>query len=269
MQELIKTIFEEQKNRLIDKRDAEWVNFTGESGKRSLMTGTPNISTFLTIGDNYVTRLLDAVLDNKEMLLSSDTAPVDDERLFVELTGDLITLMQTEYKYIRDRAFMRFELMSREARTALSRDIDLLISQRTSSIRQRVTAIKARLNARLPETTCAPALAPSGPAVLGCEALYVSIQTKIQKAMESENIRFLETLQRILDEINKHPIDKKSKLFLMQNLEFLIDQYNAPVDKKIPGLINASLYYLASAADDADIWLQFGPVIVAYFNKFM
>jgi hypothetical protein len=166
MQELMKISIQEQKNRFIDKRDREWVNLTGESEKRGLSTGTTSISTFLTIGDTYVTRLLDAVLDDEEKTLSSDTAPVMDEHYFLELTNDLITLVKTEYNNIRDRAFMRFELISRDERTALNRDIDLLLSQKTSSIKQRVNAIKERLNAQLP-TTASCASKPTGPAVMG------------------------------------------------------------------------------------------------------
>lgn len=267
MQKLLKTSFEEQINRLIDTRDREWVNLVGESYERGLSQGSSPLSTFLKIGDTYICQLLDTIFDSEEQSLTSDEAPTVDESYYRDLSDGLITLIQSEYKSIRDRAFMRFEI-PKDARTALGRDIDQLISQKSGSIRDRVDALREKLSIQSSKPS---PVAPTGPrpVVMGIEALYVSIHTKIQKSMESEDRKFLETLDRILEAIHSSPIDKKNKLFRLQNVEFLIDQYNAPMDKKNPGLINAALYYLASAADDAEIWLQFGPVIVAYFNKFM
>jgi hypothetical protein len=260
--------FGEQITRLIDTRDREWVNLPGESYEGEVSRASAPLSAFLKIGDTYISQLLDTVFDSEEKTLTADKAPTVDESYYRDLTEGLIKLIQAEYKSIRDRAFIRFEMLPKDARTALGRDIDRLISQKSESIRDRVGALKEKLDVRSPGPTPA-APADAHRVVMEPEALYVSIHAKIQKSMESEDRKFLETLDRVLDAIHDSPIDKKNKLFRLQNVEFLIDQYNAPGEQKNPGLINAALYYLASSANGETIWLQFGPVIVAYFNKFM
>jgi hypothetical protein len=260
--------FKEQINRLIDTRDREWVNLAAESYEKGLSQGSAPIPTFLNIGDTYVSQLLDTVFASEEKTLTSDKAPTIDESYYLDLTDGLIKLIQAEYKSIRDRAFIRFETMPKDARTTLGRDIDQLLTQKIENIRDRVASLKEKVSLRSPKPS---PIAPTGPrpVVMEPEALYVSIHTKIQKSMKSVDKKFLETLDRILDAIHSSSIDKKNKLFRLQNVEFLIDQYNAPPEQKNAGVINASLYYLASAANGEAIWLQFGPVIVAYFNKFM
>ena len=270
MQKLTRLSFEESKNRLITRRDSEWVNITRDCEENDLTLGTAHISTFLKIGDNYVSQLLDMLLDTEEKALSSENELLIDDNYFTDLIDELIRLMQAEYKSIRDRAFMRFEMMPKNARNALGLDIDQLMSQKGKLILQRVEVIKDKMKLRMtkpPSNAQTPE--SQGPAGSDPEAVYRVIHTKIQKTIETENKKILETLDSILDDIHTSPIDNKVRLFLMQNVDFLIEQYKAPQEQKIPGLINASLLYLSSAANKTEVWSQFGPVIVAYFNKFM
>jgi hypothetical protein len=266
MQKATRKSLEVLKKRLLDTRDREWLNLTMDPVDSP--AGQDNVATFFSIGNDYVSRLVDMLLDIEHNALSSDQSPKVDDDYFTGLADDILHLVQAEYRTIRDRAFIRFEHLPKDERAALSRDIDRLISLKCRSIIHTIEDIKADLKNKSSDARSAP----SGeyfPPVSDAGILYSSIRARIRSLPVSEDGRFLKAFDHFLEEINQASLAGKEGLFLLQNVDFLLDQYAIPPERKNPGLINASLFYLASAANGAEKWLKYSPVIVAYFNKYL
>ena len=266
MQKETQKSFEELKNKLLDTRDREWLNLRMEP--IASHAGQENVATFFSIGNDYVSQLVDSLLDMEHNALSSDETPKVDEDYFTGLINEILRLVQTEYRSIRDRAFIRFEQLPKDERAALSRDIDRLISLKCMTIIHNIEHIKYELNNKS-SGTCSASPEGCAPPITDAEILYSSILARIRSLPVSEDEKFLQALDHFLEEIHPSTFAGKESLFMLQNVYFLLDQYEMPPEIKNPGLINASLYYLASAVNGAEIWLKYSPAIVAYFNKFL
>jgi hypothetical protein len=59
---------------------------------------------------------------------------------------------------------------------------------------------------------------------------------------------------------------ENNKVQYMQNIEFLITQYELPKKDRTYGLINAALQLLSTSSDVITLWSQFGPAILAVFQ---
>jgi len=257
---------EELKKKLLDTRDREWLNLTKEPVDSP--AGKDNVATFFSIGNDYVSQLVDMLLDTEHNALSSDQAPKVDEDYFTRLTNEILRLVQAEYRLIRDRAFIRFERLPKDERASLSRDIDRLISLKCRSIIHNIEHIKNELKNKSSNARSAPS-GEGAPPISDPGILYSSIRARIRSLTAPEDGKFQHALDSFLEEMHRSSLAGKEGLFLLQNVDFLLDQYVIPPERKNPGLINASLFYLASAVNGAEIWLKYSPVIVSYFNKFL
>ena len=262
MQRLTKLTYEEQKSRLFKEREEAWAK------TKAIGSIGSEVINFLKIGDNSIQNLFNTVIETEEKALSSEYAPKVDINYFVVLADELTNMMQVEYNTLRTLGVRRYERIPGMKAAVIDR-IAQSLNLETESIIRRVETIQEKLKLGLIKQSFGAIINIGGDVgVVNTGTVYGAIHSKIEKNIASEHAKLSEALNIILDEIDKSNIDHKNKLIQMQNIEFLIEQYKAPQEQKNPGLLTASLTFLATASNLTTVWSQFGPTITDYFNNF-
>jgi hypothetical protein len=97
--------------------------------------------------------------------------------------------------------------------------------------------------------------------------VYNSVHGKIDKMRGTSAEEMGNTFEKLLDAIKESSIDETTKAAQMENVDFLVTQYNKPPQERTGGLISASLTLLSAAANLTTIWVKWGPMIIKAFNS--
>lgn len=104
-------------------------------------------------------------------------------------------------------------------------------------------------------------------AVVNTGTVYGSIHGHLEKMKETSVAEVAELFDKLLNAIKDSQITEDEKVGQMQNVDFLVKQYETPKEKRNYGLINASLTLLSLASNLTTLWVQFGPAITEVFKK--
>lgn len=105
--------------------------------------------------------------------------------------------------------------------------------------------------------------------VINTGTVYGDIHVHIEKMKGTDAKDLAEIFDKFLLAIKDSSERDNDKVALMENVEMLVSQYEAPPEQRKRGWIMASINTLSVAGSLTTLWQQFGPVIKEAFRQYI
>lgn len=207
--------------------------------------------------------LIDKIFSIEKTALQNDRGSLDDkyfETLKDEFIKETEELLQVILK--NRQRFYEGNTMDEENIYPTYRDIY------TSRIRNGVDIMKEEIRLGITGNPGGTTINVGGDVgAINTGTVYNSVHGKIDKMSGTSAEEMGNIFEKLLDAIKESSIDETTKTAQMENVDFLVTQYNSLPQERTGGLISASVKFLSAAANLTTIWAKWGPMIIKAFNS--
>lgn len=264
MQNYTQLKLRELQDKLVREREAEWEKEISLSAAKGL--GGQLFVRIETIGIQFLDKLIDDIFSNEKAVLSKEMTHLPND-YFQTLENEIIRFAQQNLRAIVSK---QLGLSRRMANVSIEKycqeEFETNDHRYMAIIKNKIEILKEEL--RIGITSPIGTIVNVGDvAVLNTGIVYGSIHGKIEKMRETSVVEIADMFDQILAAIKDSQISEEEKFEQMQNIEFLVTQFQSTPDKRNRGLISASLNFLSLAANLTTIWGQFGTMIEEAFKN--
>jgi hypothetical protein len=253
---------EEIRTRYNKEREEEWNKLAESVAAKGLTHSTFHIDSFLDTGYKYIETLLDKLFNvEKTTLLHEKSMPPEKE--FDVLKDSISDLLKKELDVIRSHAIKRFQRSGGGVLDIVIRKIENQKNVFQKSISRRVGMLQEELKLKISKPSSGSTIhTREDVSIINTEQIYSSIQIKLDKLKDSNQKILVEGLKVLTNAINSSEIVDDMKREQMENVEFLVSQFEIPPEKRNRGVIKASESFLSNSSNITTIWRQVGPTIL-------
>lgn len=264
MHKLTKFKIDELKIQYSKDREADWAKHLADSASRGMSYSSGAVLMFLEIGFKYINKLIDGIFSAEKTALSHEKLLLP-ENYYDNFKNGIIELISEEYANIRSKALERWgREHTSDSFSNLSVDIvNKSLSESRESINRRVEILKEEIRLGISTPLGATIHIGGDVGVVNTGVVYGSVHGKIEKMRDTELAKIF---QEILDTIKNSAINEKDKITQIQNVEFLVNQYELPKEQRNYGVINTILNFLSTASNLALLWGQYGTALIDAFK---
>lgn len=260
---------EELKDRYHKEREKEWSKLDSDAELAGRYGGNRHSSLFYEIGQKYVNKLIDELFKFEKMAISSEQSKPS-ESYYADLNKEIIEFAKGEYKIVCSEAIKKFKYIRGQlvcSEDSIISKIQQYENSTCESINRRIKMLQEELRLGILQSSTETTIHVSGDVgVINTGVIYSSIQVKIEKLKESNQMELVNVLTHLIETVNNSTIKEDNKLEQMENVDFLVEQSVLPPEKRNRGLIKAAEGFLSNAANLATIWGQIGPAIMKFFG---
>lgn len=268
MQKYTKLILEELQEKQRDQREYELEGLINTEASRGFTVLQPGcVWQYLEINSKYIADIVDTALKCEKMTLAK--MPVRPESdYYISLSDELRQIVEREYSTARSRTIDRFQVRDNDQSRQMIEEFiaDKTLKERLS-VNRRVETLQEELKlgiAASPNVTTIHIGGDVGSINTG--VIYGSVHSKISKLVEGNQSEVIKAFSQLLDAINNSTADPSVKQDRMQNIEFLVEQYQLPAEQRKTSLVSAVITSLSIAADIATVWTPVAPLILKAFG---
>jgi len=244
----------------VDQFAAKWA-----TGGFSLPDGRL-ISGSLEIRFKFLDSLMDEIFHAEKIALSKEEAMPSPN-----LAEELNTIFQQEVSTICSIALRDFRAERGPARDTIIAMTGAKEASIRESINRRVQIMEQELKLGVSTLGTHQTIQVGGDVgVINTGQVYGSINAKLERFSGTEATQLAEAFSRIAQAIKDSNVNEEDKKEQLENVEFLVTQYEIPEQQRKKGLIRSAIRnlgeWLPTVTNLAVIWTQYGPSIMKAFG---
>jgi hypothetical protein len=253
MHKLTKLTVDELRTQYQKEYEEEKARAMSKFSRFNALHGSDAIFVILNCGYDYIEKILKAIFDTERKALSHERVPLA-ENYFEELKGETRAIISNIYEEILNKSGKIFTKESLFTNELQKHKVETEIS-----IGRRVEKLQEEIRLGIEPISRTTINISGDVGTLNTGVVYGNVHGQVQKITDSKVASAFNTL---LEEINNSNIDDDIKAQQMQNVGFLIEQYQLPKKERNIGVINVVINALSTIASLASVWAQHGPVII-------
>ncbi len=267
MHEYTRLIKDDFLNKMKTKCEDEVDQFAAEWAKRGF--SLPNgglISGILDIRFKWLDSLMEEIFNAEKAALSKGEAI-----LSPDLAGELNIFFQQEVDTIRSNALRDFGGKKGPARDSIIAITGEKEASIRESINRRVQIMEHELKLGISKSETHQTIQVTGDgAVVNVGQVFGSIKTTVQRISGPGATELADAFLHIAQGIKDSNVNEEDKKEQLENVEFLVTQYEIPEQQRKKGLIRSAIRslgeWLPTATNLATVWAQYGPSIMKAFG---
>ena len=216
----------------------------------------------------YLDKLLDELFAAEKTALANQTAPITNDLLETfkhELIQYATGRIQAIYDQINSHPLRSPDFIQQSLADSCERQKQAY----TSKITTKVEIMQEELRLKIVPGGGTVINVGGDSGVINMGTVYGDIHVHIEKMKGTDARELAEIFDKFLLAIKDSSETDNEKITLMENVEMLVSQYEAPPEQRKRGWITAAVNTLSVAGSLTTLWQQFGPVIKEAFKQYL
>lgn len=262
---------EELATKISEERQDEWDRFAASWATRGFpLPDGSLISGILDIGYKSIEKLITALFEAEKTALSKEKTEPHGE-YFNDLAEEFRSISQQEFGIIRSKALEYCQ----NTRGPIYNNILAAVGYKEASARQsintKVKILEQELKLGISKTVTHQTIQVRGDVgVINTGQVYGSINARLEGFSGKGINELVEAFSRITQAIKDSNIDEEKKVEQLENIEFLVTEYEVPEQQRRRGVVKNIIQglekSLSIAANLTVLWGQYGPTIMKAFG---